>query len=764
MDVTQLRESCYPVNMDLSYNKRMYTHGQTITVTVESVLPFGVFVRLEDGARAYIRRRELTLSGDIAPQNLVSAGQQLRAAITKLASSESLMELSVRNALPDPWQEFAHHRPGDVVTATVKNLFPDWVFAEIVPGVDGQILLRELAAWQVAQPEDVVWPGDCVEAVITHLDVPAKRVQLSIRRRLEQLAQVETIAEHLYQKAKDRSLEDEPTEESKLAASKAPQQDKVELAGPILVVEDHDAVREPLVRWLVEQGCSAQGADTAVKALSLCREHAFGLIIVDLGLPGVDGMSLVRQLGEAGVSAPVAVMSGPELIAGQWAELETWGVAAAFAKPLDLDEIQGVLVQVGKGERPALTLGSAQVTPLATAQSFQRLTDIMRSGQSLAERFRQGLEQLVRDTRGQAGLIFHMDRVSQQVSVVACAGHVGLNEEAIYKLVDSPVKDIIVEGGMVWENRVSSERTGRFRKLMDLLPFESCIGLPLQAGGQVEYALFLFNTEADAFSRYRLRDALAAASLFSVALESQILDERVQSLGRTLLSGHLAAGFGHEVYNKVSGLDLQLRNVASDFNRSALGAGRSEPFDQQVQKGLEQAMGIAASLKRTVEDFQRLMRTEEERSVDVNLVIRQAETQVRPLALRVKVSIRLELDADLPLVAASNIRLQHVFLNLMLNAVQHMEHKPDARRVLTVSTICTRNNPPGVQVRFSDTGPGIHRQLWDKIFALGFTSRPGGSGLGLYLARSLVESMGGRIGVEASLVPLGSTFLVELPA
>jgi two-component system sensor histidine kinase FlrB len=69
-----------------------------------------------------------------------------------------------------------------------------------------------------------------------------------------------------------------------------------------------------------------------------------------------------------------------------------------------------------------------------------------------------------------------------------------------------------------------------------------------------------------------------------------------------------------------------------------------------------------------------------------------------------------------------------------------------------------------VQARFSDTGPGIHRQLWEKIFALGFTTRAGGSGLGLYIARSLMGSMGGRIVLEESLVPLGTTFLVELPA
>jgi len=106
-----------------------------------------------------------------------------------------------------------------------------------------------------------------------------------------------------------------------------------------------------------------------------------------------------------------------------------------------------------------------------------------------------------------------------------------------------------------------------------------------------------------------------------------------------------------------------------------------------------------------------------------------------------------------------------VFLNLMLNAVQHMERKQDERRVLAVTTVYEcGDGDRTVKARFSDTGPGIHCQLWEKIFALGFTTKPGGSGLGLYIARSLVESMGGRIFVEESLVPLGTAFVVELPA
>lgn len=745
----------------------MYTKGQTVAATVESILRFGVFVRLEGGSRAYVRRRELTLSGDVDPREVVSEGQQIKAVVTALAELGSLMELSIRNALPDPWQEFTRQfKVGDVATATVKNLFPDKVFAQVLPGVDGLIPLRELASWKVERPEDVVWPGDRIEAVITHLDADGKRVQLSICRRLEQLAQVEAIMEVLHKANVPATSKAIPEPEPPTQEVEEP--GKIGLAGSILVVEDQDEVRVPLVKWLSDRGCTAHGVQSATEAVAYCQEQTYELIIMDLDMPDVDGLSCIRQLRAAQVAAPVVVMSEPELIAAQLPALQSLGVSAVFPKPLEMDEIHDFLLQLAHGERPApAPETSAQASP-QEVQSFQRLTNVMRSGRPVTERFRQGLNQLVHETYAEMGIVFWLDPVSQKVSLIAHVGNIPLNIGAVYALVDSPVKDVIVEDRIVWENRVSSGRTGRFRKLLDLLPFESCIGVPFQAGGRVENALFLFHREPDAFSRYRVRDAWAMAALFAVALESQSLDRRVQSLSHIFLNGQLAAAFGHEVYNKLSGLDLQFRNLRSDFERltrSVEGLGKVSDA-QQICLELDGMVETAVGLKDTVTGFRRLMQARAGETADVNQAIRQTEAQARPLARRAQVEVRLKLADDLPLTAGSSVSLYQVFLNLALNAIQQMDNKPgDGRRVLTMTTLCCAGDGNRlVQVRFADTGPGIHRQLWEQIFTLGFTTRLGGSGLGLYIARSLVESMGGRITVEESLVPLGTTFLVELPA
>lgn len=171
-----------------------YIVGQQVIGRVEKVFPFGVFLRLEDGTRAYLRRRELSLEGDVDPRETISVGETIQAAVLSLGEPGRLMELSVRSLLPDPWDQFTTtFRVRDVVTVVIKQLSPHGAFAQIVPGVDGFIPLGDLALWEVERVEDVVWVGDHVEAMITRIDRNQKRVSLSIRQRMEQLARVETV-------------------------------------------------------------------------------------------------------------------------------------------------------------------------------------------------------------------------------------------------------------------------------------------------------------------------------------------------------------------------------------------------------------------------------------------------------------------------------------------------------------------------------------------------------------------------------------------
>lgn len=747
----------------------MHKVGQVVQATVERILPFGIFVRLKDTSLAYIRRRELSLTGDIAPNQAVHEREEIQAKIIALAYDNRCMELSIRQFLPDPWDAFlAEAHVGDIVNATVKHIAPDRIFVQIYPGVDGFILLQDLAPWKMERPDERFWVGDRVQALIAHLDPAKKRVRLSIRQRIEQLERVEAVMTHIDQMTEPPP---KPFEEdlvlSSGVSSDVEELGEIGLTSEILVIEDHDDVREPLVKWLNDHGCVAQGVRVAYEALNACALQRYGLMIVDLDMPEMHGIDFIRQLRALGCAHHVAVMSDPTLIADNLPALQTLNVATVFPKPLDLNEIHQFLLRLSRGEQLVLSWDFERKEKPVDVQSFEALTQIVRSGRSLKDRLEQGLQQLVQDTGAELGVVFHLDPTSWKVSIPAFAGVLPFRKEAQHALVESPVKDVIVEGEIIWENRCL-DQPGRFRNLLEFLTFESCVGVPIQSGGQSEYALFLFHRKADTFSHYRVRDALAMATLFSVALENQAMMTQARALSNVLLSGHLASAFGHEVYNKVSGLDLQFSNLHTEFERLAEKHAQVSalPAFREVQHMFEKLSETATELQQTVRAFRQLMRVNEETTdVQVNTIIRRAAKEVGHLARKARVSVRLNLDEALPFVSGNRIGLHQIFLNLVLNAIQQMELSESDKRVLTISTDrANQHKDHFVEIRFSDTGPGIHHKLWEQVFALGYTTRPGGSGLGLYIARSLLDALQGQIVVEESLVPLGTTFLITLPA
>jgi PAS domain S-box-containing protein len=142
--------------------------------------------------------------------------------------------------------------------------------------------------------------------------------------------------------------------------------------------------------------------------------------------------------------------------------------------------------------------------------------------------------------------------------------------------------------------------------------------------------------------------------------------------------------------------------------------------------------------------------------VDVNGIILEMLTLLEGEAFRLSVAMRTDLSAELPKVMADRVQLQQVFMNLMLNGIEAMR---DSGGELTV-----KSKMQDGQVRFSvsDTGVGLPTEKMDQIFSAFFTTKPQGSGMGLAISRSIVESHGGRLWAPAN-DGRGATFHFTLP-
>ena len=127
---------------------------------------------------------------------------------------------------------------------------------------------------------------------------------------------------------------------------------------------------------------------------------------------------------------------------------------------------------------------------------------------------------------------------------------------------------------------------------------------------------------------------------------------------------------------------------------------------------------------------------------------------------RYSITMRTDLAAELPQVTADRVQLQQVLMNLMLNGIDAMKDV-DGTRELTIKS--QRAQDGQLQVSVSDTGAGLPPQQEDHIFDAFFTTKADGSGMGLRISRSIVESHGGRLWAAANS-PRGANFYFTLSA
>jgi signal transduction histidine kinase len=146
--------------------------------------------------------------------------------------------------------------------------------------------------------------------------------------------------------------------------------------------------------------------------------------------------------------------------------------------------------------------------------------------------------------------------------------------------------------------------------------------------------------------------------------------------------------------------------------------------------------------------------------VDVNEVIQEMIVLLRGEATRYSVPIRAELAAALPKVKADRVQLQLVFMNLMLNGIDAMKEGGASGEL----TIRSERAPAGqVLISVSDAGVGLPARQAEQIFDAFFTTKPNGTGMGLPISRSIIESHGGRLWAAPNAAR-GATFHFTLPS
>jgi PAS domain S-box-containing protein len=229
----------------------------------------------------------------------------------------------------------------------------------------------------------------------------------------------------------------------------------------------------------------------------------------------------------------------------------------------------------------------------------------------------------------------------------------------------------------------------------------------------------------------------------------------LERINRVTTMGELAASLAHEIKQPISGAitnaNVCLRKLGSD-----------EPNLDEV-RGV--VIRIVRDAQRAAEIIDKIRsqfeKSSENRAVlDVNEIIRETFALLRSEAVRYNISVRTDLAADLPQIAGDRVQLQQVAMNIIVNSIEAMKDVDGIREMVIESK---RGEEEQILVTVSDTGPGFPPHLAEKIFDPFFTTKPHGTGMGLRISRSIIQSHGGRLWAIASS-GRGATFHFSLPA
>jgi signal transduction histidine kinase len=236
-------------------------------------------------------------------------------------------------------------------------------------------------------------------------------------------------------------------------------------------------------------------------------------------------------------------------------------------------------------------------------------------------------------------------------------------------------------------------------------------------------------------------------------LEARRMRDELARVGRLVTMGQLTAALAHEVKQPLTGI---LTNAQA--GRRLLTAG--PPDLVELRAILDDIVRDDQRAADVIDRLRAMLKRHEPEVValDVNRLIRDVVRFLHSDAVIRSATIGLDLTPDLPGIRADVVQLQQVVVNLMLNGLDAMRGVPAERRRLLIRT---ERACDGVRVAVQDSGPGLDPASRERVFEPFYTTKAEGMGLGLPIARTLVEAAGGRL--WAADDEGGATFVFTLP-
>jgi PAS domain S-box-containing protein len=487
----------------------------------------------------------------------------------------------------------------------------------------------------------------------------------------------------------------------------------------IMVVDDEPVVRDLLVDALTEQGHSVHACHNGQQALEAISANGYDLVLLDIGLPDMDGFHTMAEILEKSPDTPVIMITGDATIESAVGALKN-GAYDYLRKPFQLELLYKTT---------------------SNALEFKRLYKARRESEAALreseERFRELVENsligicIIQNNR----IIYQNPEQRQYYGKLADKP---LNKLVSYVHPDDLEKIIEAYHQLIAGNNGAVEAHFRF----------------YPSGARDNEAEFRWVQCRASLFQYQGQEAILVNAMDIT--RSKELEHILRVKSKMISLGRVAAGIAHEIRNPLTGINSYLYTMEDLLSAGELGA-EDLPIMKQIVEQMQVASNRIESVIKRVLDFSR-PGAPTMSLMNANQPMEDA-VKLSAVTLRKKeIEVKTSLEKQLPQCYGDAHLIEQVILNMIDNAVKAMEIK-DNSRVLRLRTFAKNN---GVYLVVSDTGGGVPAAIREKIFDPFFTTETDGSGIGLAICQRIINDHGGNIKVGGNRWG-GATFTIELP-
>jgi signal transduction histidine kinase/CheY-like chemotaxis protein len=493
----------------------------------------------------------------------------------------------------------------------------------------------------------------------------------------------------------------------------------------ILLLEDsvHDA---ELIQELLEAGhfvCDVTRVQTRAEFVAGLENAAINLILADYKLPSFDGLSALKLALDARADLPFIFVSGS---LGEEVAIEAVKIGATDYV------VKSRLSRLVPSVQRALREARERAERKKAEEAFRRSEMYLAEAQRLSHTGSFGWDPA-------SGKIYWSDETYR---IFECEPAI---EPTIQLVVDRTHPDdrMRVRQIIDWASTERRQFTAEHRLLM--------------ADGSVKYV----RAVAHPSTGEDRKSFVFVGAVMDITGRKHAEEERerlrqieadLAYMNRVSMMGELAASLAHEIKQPIAAAAISGEACANWLRRDAPDVAEASRAASAMVADVIRAGGI---IDRVSSLYRR--GTPERELVDLNEIVREMSVLLGDTANRNAVSIRTDLDPELPTTKADRVQLQQVLMNLMLNGVEAMQGTGGE---LTIASKRTEDGQRLISV--SDTGIGLSIDEAARIFEAFFTTKPRGTGMGLSISRRIIASHGGQLWASPN-TGRGATFQFTLP-